>query len=65
MLTEWVLFLFMNGWIIEVDIFTLQKNCLSKESTFTNALRQVNSGAKVWCEQRPIAKLPVIIDKNK
>jgi hypothetical protein len=65
MLTEWVLILFMNGWPVDVDTFSQKKNCFDKLGTYNRALTQANSEAKVWCEQRPVKKLPVVIDKDK
>lgn len=65
MLTEWALILFMNGWPVDVDTFSQKKNCFDKLETYNRALAQAKSEAKVWCEQRPLKKLPVMIDKDK
>ena len=64
-ITEWVLVLFMNGWPVEVDTFSQKKNCFDKLETYNRALAQAKSEAKVWCEQRPVQRLPVILDKDK
>jgi hypothetical protein len=64
-ITEWVLVLFMNGWPVDVDTFSQKKNCFDKLETYNRALAQAKSEAKVWCEHRPVQRLPVILDKDK
>jgi hypothetical protein len=60
-ITEWVFMMFMNGWIVEVDTFSTHHSCLDKVQIYNKATKQADSPLMVWCESRPIKKLPVIL----
>ena len=48
----WVFVLFMNGYMIDVDVFTTQAACQDKVRQYNAAAQQADARYKVWCELR-------------
>lgn len=49
----WILLLFLNGYIIEVDAFVTHDQCQDKVRIYNTAAKRADSKIMVWCEKRP------------
>jgi hypothetical protein len=50
---EFILILFMNGYAVDMGVFSSMRECSNHALTVTRALKQAESAAYVRCEQRP------------
>lgn len=62
-ITEWVLVIALNGWMVDVDAFRSRDICVDRQQTYIRATSQAGSGAMAWCEKRTTSKLPTALRK--
>lgn len=51
---EWVLVIFMNGWINTPESFKTERECLVASKIFNEAVKKTRDSAISWCTQRII-----------
>lgn len=51
---EWVLVIFMSGWINTPESFKTERECLAVSRIFNEAVKKTRENAISWCVQRII-----------